>query len=149
MNYLKYIELAAENLQFFLWYKDYVKRFGALAQSEKDLSPEWTVKQAEAEALAAQSQPRPRNRLTPETAAVFRDFESHPKISESERSNPFHTPPRTPSGESSRDGDRFGDQSTSASKLSYARKAGAAFDDAGLKWQPCELYCTPVYHFQR
>ena len=42
MNFLKYIELSAENLQFFLWYRDYVKRFNALPESERVLSPEWT-----------------------------------------------------------------------------------------------------------
>jgi hypothetical protein len=42
MNFLKYIELSAENLQFFLWYRDYSKRFNELPASEKALSPEWT-----------------------------------------------------------------------------------------------------------
>ena len=42
MDYLVYVEHNAENLQFYLWYKDYVKRFEALSDSEKALSPEWT-----------------------------------------------------------------------------------------------------------
>ena len=41
MDYLVYVEHNAENLQFYLWYKDYVKRFEALSDSEKALSPEW------------------------------------------------------------------------------------------------------------
>ena len=53
MNYLKYIELSAENLQFFLWYRDYVSRFDGLPANEKALSPEWTVEQAEVEAMAS------------------------------------------------------------------------------------------------
>ncbi len=41
MNYLIYIEQNAENLQFFLWYRDYVRRFELLPEKEKVLSPEW------------------------------------------------------------------------------------------------------------
>ena len=42
MNFLKYIELSAENLQFYLWFRDYSKRYNELPDSEKALSPEWT-----------------------------------------------------------------------------------------------------------
>jgi hypothetical protein len=142
MNYLKYIEHAAENLQFFLWYKDYAKRFEALPDSEKKLSPEWTVEQAEAEALAAHTQPRNHTKLSPETAAVFKgtDFESQPRINESEKNNPFYTPPRTPSGESSRDETKSSAPSAMTGKSSHVRRAEGAFDDAGLKWQPCEQF---------
>ncbi|KAF2098009.1 hypothetical protein NA57DRAFT_66491 [Rhizodiscina lignyota] len=140
MNYLKYIEHAAENLQFFLWHRDYTRRFEALPASERKLSPEWTLQQAEAEALAAQTQPRARaKKISPEAVAVFKgtDFESKPKVNESEKANPFHTPPRTPSSESKRMEDmRSMDQSTRTSKSIYQRKAEGAFDDAGLKWQP-------------
>ncbi|QSZ33286.1 hypothetical protein DSL72_002874 [Monilinia vaccinii-corymbosi] len=41
MDFLVYIEHDAENLQFYLWYKDYVRRFEALPDHEKKLSPEW------------------------------------------------------------------------------------------------------------
>lgn len=41
MDYLAYVEINAENLQFYLWYKDYVRRFEALPESEKALSPEF------------------------------------------------------------------------------------------------------------
>jgi hypothetical protein len=41
MDYLVYVEHNAENLQFYLWYKDYVRRFDALSEGEKGLSPEW------------------------------------------------------------------------------------------------------------
>jgi hypothetical protein len=42
MDYLLYIERAAENLQFFLWFRGYVQRFDTLNANEKALSPEWT-----------------------------------------------------------------------------------------------------------
>ena len=43
MDYLVYIEHNAENLQFYLWYKDYVRRFGTLSGNEKKLSPVFNV----------------------------------------------------------------------------------------------------------
>jgi len=41
MDYLVYIEFSAENLQFYLWFKDYVRRFETLPEKEKALSPEF------------------------------------------------------------------------------------------------------------
>ncbi|KAG0645317.1 hypothetical protein D0Z07_8832 [Hyphodiscus hymeniophilus] len=42
MDYLLYIEHAAEHLQFFMWFRGYVKKFEFLPRSDKALSPEWT-----------------------------------------------------------------------------------------------------------
>ena len=41
LNFLIYIENAPENLQFFLWFRDYVQRFEQLPEREKALSPPW------------------------------------------------------------------------------------------------------------
>ena len=41
MDYLVYVAHDAENLQFFLWLRDYTKRFDALPQSEKSRSKPW------------------------------------------------------------------------------------------------------------
>ncbi|KAI1656592.1 hypothetical protein F4813DRAFT_381440 [Daldinia decipiens] len=41
MNYLMYIERSAENLQFFLWYCDYVERWTQLPRSERERLPVW------------------------------------------------------------------------------------------------------------
>jgi hypothetical protein len=41
MNYLIYVTHDAENLQFYLWLRDYTRRFNALPESEKALSPRW------------------------------------------------------------------------------------------------------------
>ncbi|KAI1815437.1 hypothetical protein GGS20DRAFT_597030 [Poronia punctata] len=51
MNYLLYIEHSAENLQFFLWYRDYSERFHEAPAAEVDLAPEWT-QDKEKDALA-------------------------------------------------------------------------------------------------
>lgn len=39
MDYLMYIEHSAENLQFYLWYRDYLRRWNALPASQRALSP--------------------------------------------------------------------------------------------------------------
>jgi hypothetical protein len=39
MDYLVYIEHSAENLQFYLWYRDYVRRWNSLPTSQRALSP--------------------------------------------------------------------------------------------------------------
>ena len=146
MNYLKYIELSAENLQFFLWYRDYVNRFDGLPANEKVLSPEWTVEQAEAEAMAAQVQVRQKV-VPPEAAAAFKgtDFANEPRVTEAEKANPFYTPPGTP-----REGKRDGSsveaseyESTAAGEVDHQGRAEGAFENAGLKWKPRKTYFAP------
>jgi len=41
MDYLVYVEQRAENLQFFLWYADYVEKWSRLLPRQKQLSPAW------------------------------------------------------------------------------------------------------------
>jgi len=41
MDYLLYVEHTAENLQFFLWYCDYVQRWSQLLPRQRRLSPVW------------------------------------------------------------------------------------------------------------
>ncbi|KAF2463428.1 uncharacterized protein BDR25DRAFT_297956 [Lindgomyces ingoldianus] len=141
MNYLKYIELSAENLQFFLWYRDYCKRFSEVPESEKALSPEWTGEHVESEA-----QTRPK-RLGAEAASIFKgtDFVSEPRVAEVEKSNPFFTPPRTPnsdSAEGKRDGnslDSYDESLTSGGKINHTQRASGAFQSVGLKWKPLSV----------
>ncbi|ORX97358.1 hypothetical protein BCR34DRAFT_167289 [Clohesyomyces aquaticus] len=140
MNYLKYIELSAENLQFFLWFRDYSKRFNELPESEKALSPEWTVENAEAEAPARSKH------LHPETDAVFRgtDFAGESRVVEAEKTNPFFTPPRTPNSEAEGKRDRdsidsYDESMTSFGKTNHTQRASGAFKSAGLKWKPLSV----------
>lgn len=153
MNYLIYIEHAAENLQFFLWYRDYIKRFDALPAKEKALAPVWTVEQAEAEANANQTNPSAPKMVSPETAAVFKgtDFAA-PRASVIEvRGDPFHTPPMTPDNERTERESMvqsdvwsdIGSTFVSSGNQSFQKKAGEAFQGADLKWQPCKsTSCT-------
>lgn len=136
MNYLRYIELAAENLQFFLWLRDYTKRFNELPDSEKALSPEWTGADFETE-----NNTRTKYH-TAKTATIFKgtDFADGPKVVVVEKSNPFFTPPRTPTDEkaglSPFDSDEM--SMTSGGKVDHTQRATGAFEGAGLKWKPCE-----------
>lgn len=98
MDFLQYIEHDAENLQFYLWYRDYVKRFFALPEHEQRLSPEWTAEQAQAEKHATEKEKKPK-KMPEEAAAVLKgtEFDTQPKITaEGGGPNPFNTPPRTP-----------------------------------------------------
>lgn len=140
MNFLKYIELSAENLQFYLWFRDYSKRFEELPQSEKVLSPEWTGDNSNGEVRSGPKANRP------EVTTIFKgtDFASDPKIDESEKagSNPFFTPPRTPTSLGPRDGGESFDtyeDSVATAKMDHTRRADGAFEGAGLKWKPREF----------
>ncbi|KAL8799798.1 MAG: hypothetical protein Q9182_005630 [Xanthomendoza sp. 2 TL-2023] len=148
MNYLIYIEHAAENLQFFLWHKDYVRRFDLLPENERRLAPEWTVEQAEVQALALKDKPAPMKSISADAAALFKgtDF-GVPKATVIDlgkgASNPFGTPPMTP---------RYGDHDSIAQseypwsdsgstlrsgfKAPYDQKAAGAFEAADVKLQP-------------
>lgn len=146
MNYLVYIEHAAENLQFFLWYRDYAKRFSELPPNERSLAPVWSAEQAEQDAQATTGGAPLKQKVSAETAAVFKgtDF-APPMASVAEvKGNPFNTPPRTPSNE--RDSvapteyawSDNGSTLHSNTNKSFHTKAAGAFENADLKWQPCE-----------
>jgi len=40
MDYLVYVEHSAENLQFYLWYQDYERRWNTISAGQRALSPE-------------------------------------------------------------------------------------------------------------
>ncbi|KAL1304723.1 hypothetical protein AAFC00_003670 [Neodothiora populina] len=143
MNYMKYIEHDAENLQFFLWYRDYCQRFERLPASEQVLSPAWTSSQADADAQAVQATRS--KKVDPLIASVLRDTEFGDGIAQPvnhEKRDPFHDQSTTPSSEERRDvmssdfGSFFDDEKTIASSGAFSRKADEAFDEAGMKWKP-------------
>ncbi|KAL8896701.1 MAG: hypothetical protein Q9207_007584 [Kuettlingeria erythrocarpa] len=155
MNYLIYIEHAAENLQFFLWYQDYAKRFDLLSENERHLAPVWTAEQAEAQASALKDNPTPMKTMSVGTAAMFKgtDFAA-PKatVVEIGKGNPFNTPPMTPLSPG-RDSVAQSEYpwSDSAStlrsgfKASHDKRAAGAFDAADIKLQPCKLIDSVVH----
>ena len=135
MNYLIYIEHAAENLQFFLWHRDYVKRFQEVSTSDINLAPEWTQVMEDEVAAKFQKDAAEKLRREPEAAKIFKgtDFEKGAEAA-IESKDPFSTPPRTPA-----DGD---DASTmfsgSQATTNYRSQASDAFAAAGAK-RPCKL----------
>ncbi|KAI1092897.1 hypothetical protein F5B19DRAFT_452189 [Rostrohypoxylon terebratum] len=98
MNYLIYIEHAAENLQFFLWYRDYAKRFNELNNSEAQLSPEWTQAMEDEVTTKIQKDAVDKMRKEPRVAVIFKgtDFEKGASGTVVEIKDPFSTPPPTP-----------------------------------------------------
>jgi hypothetical protein len=141
MNYLKYIEYSAENLQFFLWYRDYASRWEKLKDTEKALAPEWTVS-AEADATVSTSIPK---RMAPHVAEMLRDtdFDDRANKAHIDRGYPFPTS-NSPSFDehdiSSDRGSIVSDERTlfsSTVSTNHAIATEQAFEDAGVKWQPC------------
>ena len=148
MNYLIYIEHSAENLQFFLWFRDYTRRFTDLTPNERALAPEWSMERAEAELQATQAAQGLKQQISPETAEVFKGTDFAPPGANvlEVKSNPFNTPPRTPMGDRESVAPTeptWSDQgstlngSTLGSK-SHHKQAAGAFEGADVKWQPCE-----------
>lgn len=152
MNYLIYIEHSAENLQFFLWYRDYVTRFAQVPECERALSPEWTQGQEDEAAARIQKDAAEKLRRVPEPADIFRgtDFEkpalqgsvSVSATNDDSFSN-FSTPPMTPKDRdhdslytSSHDGSNF-----SGTTAAYRNLAGDAYVAAGAE-KPCKSDTT-------
>lgn len=138
MNYLVYIEHAAENLQFFLWYKDYVRRFGQADTADLALAPEWT--QAMEDEAVAKIRKDYAEKARPDNSAaadMFKgtDFEKQPL--EALNPNPFNTPPLTPPHTAKSDGDSICTETTalppSTLAPSYRSQAADAFHAAGAK----------------
>ena len=148
MNFLKYIEHSAENLQFYLWYRDYVQRFSQLPENEKALAPIWSTEQQE-QALATQSNAGPK-RINADVAAMLKgtDFAAKGRAGLDANPNPFNTPPRTPNGETrslnaSSAGWTENGSTFTGGNMSYDKKAAAAFEDAG-QLQPCKSTFSPL-----
>lgn len=115
MNYLIYIERSAENLQFFLWYRDYTRRFSDAKTADIALAPEWTpAMAAEADARIKKEHAEKARRASKEVAGMFKgtDFE--------------------------KDTDFAKDSVTIIEKP--PSPAGEAFASAGVK-APCKLPC--------
>lgn len=143
MNYLKYIEHSAENLQFFLWYRDYCSRWEKLPESEKALAPEWTQSKLDAELFAAI--PSPGAKISPPIAALVKETlsgKSSPTVTIN-RVDPFNTPPKTSSFDEKRDTISDFDTTFSGDEKISAQESGEqAFDEAGVHWKPCMINHT-------
>ena len=139
MDFLVYIELSAENLQFYLWYQDYVKRFAELPESEKALVPEWNADASENENIAATKEKLTQKKIPAAAAEAFRGTDFDPKkptVTENGNGhNPFNTPPRTPQADRESTAPSTVGWSEDSSTLrsgqqGYMKKAEKAFAEA-------------------
>lgn len=147
LNYLKYIEHNAENLQFFLWHKSYLKRFEDLPAGDKVLAPVWTETMAAAGPGATVHQAV---KVSAATAAVLRGTALDPMRKEplvfsksvDDGPDPFVTPPPSSGGESDSRPSEYSSSVTTGKRSGLSasgdvhKDAEAAYDDSGLKWKP-------------
>ncbi|KAL3426567.1 hypothetical protein PVAG01_00076 [Phlyctema vagabunda] len=149
MNYLLHIERAPENLQFFLWHRDYTLRFNEASPSETALAPEWTRMDQEKALQEAQAQATAKKALLRKSAGpaneIFKgtNFASNTKVTIVEKQDPFATPPRTaengstrnvnnPWDEMSMPGTKARSTFSSSQPDSHHTVAAEAFQAAGL-----------------
>jgi hypothetical protein len=132
MDYLVYIEHNAENLQFFLWYKDYCARFEALPEGEKTLSPPFYPETAEAPDLS-----RGRDlekEITSKRKKINRNSAGYDTRGAALFTEDKDTPsPHRPVA----DGFEHSFETPSASEFSSIPNDAEVAAQAGLKWQPC------------
>ena len=148
MKYLLYIEHSAENLQFYLWYQDYVKRFQGTKASDIKLAPEWTKEMESGVAAKLQKQATENSRHPEKAAAadLFKGTDFDVKVDDAleVEVDPFSTPPPSAAG-SHRDDDAasFAASSQPSSVPTYRSQASEAFVSVGVA-TPCkkQLPCS-------
>lgn len=142
LNYLKYVEHSAENLQFFLWYREYVKRFEGANTSDLSLAMEWTqamedevvtrIQKDHAENARKRSKPSAVTGVAEVFTELDKISETHKPSITSEK-DPFSTPPQSPpllQQQSAEDAVSI--------EESYRAQAAEAFASVGAK-PPCKL----------
>jgi L-rhamnose mutarotase len=138
MNYLIYIERAAENLQFYLWHQDYTKRFNEAASADIALAPEWTQTMEDEAISKIQKEQTEMLRHQPEAAVIFKgtDFEKKPGETLVVDGNPSPTPLRT-SGSGGDHESMYTASNLVSNVTTYRSPASDAFAAAGVK-APCQ-----------
>lgn len=146
MDYLIYVEHNAENLQFYLWFHDYSRRFENLSEKEAALSPEWdpTIGQG-TNPTSPRSPTSPANPISP-TSPTTRE----PIV-------PRRANPNEDAGDLTTFGESAVDDpskftlvknglvvppSIAESRISTEKSSALTTGPNGLKWQPC----TFVFH---
>ena len=133
MQYLVHVSHDAENLQFWLWLQDYIKKFFAIPRSEQALSPPWTPTDAASPATKGQDLPasapgKPKT-LPPQLVA---SLESLGDTKYSAAALPFDT---------------VNSDSWISGETGPSRTVTESVDDAnaqaGLNWQACMFFTSP------
>ncbi|KAH8153560.1 uncharacterized protein LAJ45_02373 [Morchella importuna] len=139
MRYLTYVEHSAENLQFYLWLRDYSARFEALPDNEKALSPEIAPYSQFSDVNGfntnnTNSANRPTRLATKFFADAFLIPNAHLKVPPQTKGNPFTTPPGSQGSSNNLWGS--GTDSGSITGIDHAAVTADAFQAVDLKWQP-------------
>ncbi|RBR16436.1 uncharacterized protein FIESC28_06984 [Fusarium coffeatum] len=137
MSYLIYVEHAAENLQFYLWFKDYEKRFNTNPTTDIKLAPEWTRAMQDETIIKIRKEQVDKMRKEPQAAAIFKGTDFEKKLTAQDRSasgtiDPFATPPQSSGGD---EASIFTATNTmgSLNAMSYMSQATDAFQTAGTQ----------------
>ncbi|KJZ79314.1 hypothetical protein HIM_01465 [Hirsutella minnesotensis 3608] len=135
MNYLLYVEHCAENLQFYLWYKDYAKRFEEADTTDTALAPVWTKEMEEDIITKIRKEQVEKQRPEPEAAEIFKGTGFEKATTERNGSNPFSTPPHTAQSGTEERGSVNTTHRTQPSDVasSYKSQAADAFTAVGAK----------------
>lgn len=127
----------AETLQFYLWLKDYRKRYASLRREEQALSPEWQAKPVFSHRLTHKKS---------KTESLGNDYvvdlESVPRMKELSKAakEVFDDPPMSPDATAT-DYESFITKSVNSQKT-FQERSDEANTSAGLKWQPCKFVPT-------
>jgi hypothetical protein len=124
MDYLIYVEHNAENLQFFLWYKDYCQRWEHYPERVRKLSPPWQFQKGAPKLKQLQENAV---KVVNRTSRFFTK-----NLGDDWDINLFEEPQDGPGVRS--DGSSF---VASSFQGSFAPSNAEASAQAGLKWQPC------------
>jgi hypothetical protein len=135
MDYLVYIEHNAENLQFFLWYRDYERRFNALPEKERALSQEWVPDTKEIPNLAKDPEKEAtKTKRNTIKAMMENGYDS--------KGAALFTEDRVVAVAEDRHTSIFKDDGStivaSVSDVAAIPSTAEVTAQAGLKWQPCE-----------
>jgi hypothetical protein len=131
MDYLVYVEFNAENLQFYLWYKNYVRRFNALPDEEKDLSPTWVPEVK----LPPKSEDQKEEKTEGESASL-EDHDTKEVCGFGDDDIPSSPLARPASLAIHR-------VTSSMTTASYASSTADGSTRTNLKWQPCKFTHPP------
>jgi hypothetical protein len=134
--------MAPENLQFFLWYKDYEKRFNDTPNSETTLAPEWSEAHAEDERRNYREKLKQPSSTKGDVKEVFKgtDFEDKPKTVDPSNADatPFDNPSNVTSMDdrrgtvTSEDGTYAPTVGMSSLASNHTHTTAEAFEEAGM-----------------
>ncbi|KAG4429789.1 hypothetical protein IFR05_014725 [Cadophora sp. M221] len=134
-DYLAYVEFNAENLQFYLWYRNYVQRFEALPETEKALSPEFVPEADEIPDLTKDVEKGERRKAKRETSTALMET-GYIKKDSVLSTSASQSLPHGRSQLNINNGDELSGSPSVTSRSTAVPSDAEVLAQAGLKWQP-------------